>query len=58
MVSVNKETCIGCGNCEAVCSEVFEMKDGKSYVKSGQEKSTAGCVKEAVESCPTNSITA
>lgn len=58
MVSVNKETCIGCGNCAAVCSEVFEMKDGKSYVKKGKESSGAPCVKEAVDSCPTNSITA
>jgi len=26
--------CIGCGRCEAVCRENFEMVDGKASVKS------------------------
>lgn len=56
MVSVNQQTCISCGNCEAVCSKVFELKDGKSYVKKAQENSKLPCVKEAIASCPTNSI--
>jgi len=55
MVSVNQQTCIGCGNCEAVCSEVFELKDGKAHVKAGSDASKP-CVKEAIESCPTDSI--
>ncbi|MDP3027274.1 MAG: ferredoxin [Nanoarchaeota archaeon] len=58
MASVNQQTCIGCGNCEAVCSKVFELKEGKSYVKKGQEKSKLPCVKEAIDSCPTSSIRA
>jgi ferredoxin len=58
MVKVDKETCIGCGACASICEEVFEMKDGKSHVKAGQESSKAGCVKEAVEACPVNAITA
>jgi len=58
MVSVNQQTCIGCGACVAVCSEVFELKEGKSQVKKGKEKSKAPCVKEAIEGCPTNSIRA
>jgi ferredoxin len=56
MVSVNKEKCIGCGACESICSAVFEVKDGKSQVKKGQEKSKAPCVKEAAESCPVGAI--
>ena len=56
MIKVDKETCIGCGNCVAVCSEVFEMKDGKSYVKAGQSDSKNPCVKEAVTSCPVDAI--
>ena len=28
MVTVNKDTCIGCGACAATCPDVFEMKDG------------------------------
>ncbi len=56
MVSVDEEKCIGCGSCGAVCPEVFELKEGKSYVKAGQEKSTLPCVKEAEESCPVQAI--
>jgi len=57
MVKVNEQTCIGCGNCASVCEEVFEMKDGKSYVKEGQDNSEAPCVKEAKEACPVGAIT-
>ncbi len=56
MVSVNQQTCIGCGNCEAVCSKVFELKEGKSYVKKGQEKSKLPCVKEAIDICAVEAI--
>jgi len=53
MVSVNKKKCIGCGGCASVCSEVFEMKNGKAYVKS---KTTKPCVKKAIALCPVNAI--
>ena len=56
MVSVDQEKCIGCGLCAQICSEVFEMKDGKSYVKEGQENSEEECVKEAITSCPVGAI--
>jgi len=57
MIKVNKDTCIGCGACIAICESVFEMKDGKSIVKKGQEKSKMPCIKEAIDSCPVNAIT-
>lgn len=56
MISINKEKCIGCGNCASVCSEVFEIKDGKSRIKKGQENSKKPCVKEAVQGCPVDAI--
>lgn len=56
---INLETCIGCGTCEALCPEVFKLKeDMKAYVIEGvnyedyQEK-----IQQAVESCPTQAIT-
>ena len=58
VVSVNQQACIGCGNCVAVCEKVFELKQGKSYVKKGQEKSKLPCVKEAAEACPVQAIKA
>ncbi len=53
MVKINKDTCIGCGACESVCPEVFEMKDGKARVK---KQSKEKCVKEAEDSCPVDAI--
>ena len=58
MISIDKEQCIGCGLCASVCEQVFEMKDGKAYVKKGQEKSKIPCVKESVEACPVTCIKA
>ena len=54
MVKVDKDKCIGCGTCEGICGEVFELgDDGKAEVKSQKE---IPCVKEAIESCPVNAI--
>ena len=53
MVKVDQEACIGCGACTAVCTEGFEMKsDGKSHVKDPN----AGCIDDAIASCPVNAI--
>tara|TARA_Y100000310_G_scaffold61798_1_gene57032 strand:- start:798 stop:983 length:186 start_codon:yes stop_codon:yes gene_type:complete len=60
MVKINKKTCIGCGSCEAVCPDVFEMKDDekgemKAYVKVDADTSLP-CIKEAIETCPVDAI--
>jgi ferredoxin len=53
-VSIDKNKCIGCGTCVAVCKN-FKIKDGKAYLKKAKvEKIT--CEKEAKESCPTQAI--
>lgn len=55
---VDKDTCIGCSLCPAVCPEVYVMEDdGKAaalneIVPSEVEESA----KEAAESCPVNAI--
>jgi ferredoxin len=54
MIKVDKNTCIGCGLCESICPEVFELKEGKSHVKDPKNK--AKCVKEAADSCPVEAI--
>lgn len=56
MITIDKETCIGCGACASICEKVFEMKDGKAYVKKGQEKSKMPCAKEGADNCPANAI--
>ena len=52
--TINKEKCIGCGACVALCPDVFEMKGDKAVVKA---KSAKPCIKQAAENCPTKAIT-
>jgi ferredoxin len=54
-VKVNKEKCIGCGACVAICPEVFELKAGKAIAK--KQSSNKECAKQAADSCPVNAIT-
>lgn len=57
--AVDRETCIGCGNCEAVCPGVFKLHDdGKSTViVEVVPQEFEACAKEAAEQCPVNAIT-
>jgi len=53
---VDKEKCIGCGTCEVICPETFEIcEDGKAQVKKGQELN-ASKVQEAIACCPEGAI--
>lgn len=56
-VKVDKEKCIGCGACVALCGEVFELKDGKSHVKENCKCEDCDCCKQAAEQCPVDAIT-
>jgi ferredoxin len=53
-ITVDKEKCIGCGACAAVCPNSFEMKDGKASAKSEIEEIT--CEKDAASGCPVSAI--
>lgn len=55
MVKVDKNKCIGCGQCASMCSTVFEMKEGKAQVKKGA-KTNEKCVDEAIDLCPVSAI--
>jgi ferredoxin len=56
MVEIDKDACIGCGTCAALCSDVFELgSDGKAHIKEGADTNKP-CVKEAAEACPVNAI--
>lgn len=56
---VDQDTCIGCGLCPQICSEVFELNDdGKAYAKVEKVPSNIeGAATEAQESCPVAAIT-
>ena len=49
---VDKEKCIGCGNCAMVCDDGFKLKDGKAVVKNPG----ADCAKKAEGACPEGAI--
>jgi len=55
---VDEETCIGCGICEAVCSNVFKMNDeGKAVaINSEIEESDLDDALSAKEQCPVDAI--
>ncbi|MBU2564156.1 ferredoxin [Patescibacteria group bacterium] len=57
-----KDKCIGCGTCVAVCPDFWEMgQDGKATLKGSKENvlevQDPGCNKEAASSCPVQIIT-
>ena len=60
-----REQCIGCGSCAAVCPKYWEMADdGKSKLKGSSSKSAnyelevkeAECNQEAADTCPVQCI--
>jgi len=55
-VKIDLDKCEGCGTCEEVCPEVFELgDDGKAHVV-GDCKEHPDCVEEAIISCPEEAI--
>ena len=55
-IKQDREKCIGCGACVAVCPDNWEMEeDGKSSPKK-TELEEVGCNKEAAGACPVSII--
>lgn len=54
-IKVDKDVCIGCGSCGAVCPENFKMVDGKARVIK-ESKDSLICEGEARDSCPVDAI--
>lgn len=66
-IILQREKCIGCGSCAAVCPEYFELaEDGKSAIKGSQRDPKTGedtlevdkikCAESAAEACPVQCI--
>ena len=56
---VDKDACIGSGNCENTCPTIFKVVDGKSQVRvSTVPEEEEDCVKQAIEGCPAGAISA
>ena len=55
-VVVNRDNCIGCGACEALCPEVFQIDDEGISTVINTENIDEAKVMEAIEGCPTSAI--
>lgn len=55
---VNKDLCIGCGACQAVCPDVFEIEDdGLAHAKVDKiDDEVMDDALDAKEGCPTSAI--
>lgn len=61
---INQETCIGCGNCEGLAPDIFDLdEEGLAFVKLDQNRGSTPIpedqlddLAEAIEECPTDSI--
>jgi len=63
-VKLEREKCIGCGSCAALCPKYFEMaEDGKSHIKESTKQDVeelevekVECAESAAEACPVQCI--
>lgn len=57
-VKVNRDSCIGCGACAAICDDVFEIDDEGLSVAKKEEvtEDKKQEVQDAQDSCPTGAI--
>jgi len=55
-VVVNRDNCIGCGACEALYPEMFQIDDEGFSTVTNTENADEAKVSEAIESCPTSAI--
>lgn len=55
-IFLDKEKCIGCGTCVAVCPANFEMDDDGKAMVVNQEIENLGCNRSAEENCPVKAI--
>ncbi|MCF8130135.1 MAG: ferredoxin [Deltaproteobacteria bacterium] len=54
---VDKDVCIGSGNCESTCPKVFKVVDGISQVQvTPVPPEEEDCVRDAEAGCPSGAI--
>lgn len=56
---VDRDTCIGCGDCEKTCPGVFQLdaEDLSSVIVDVIDPNDEACAQTAQEECPVSAIT-
>ena len=63
-IKLEREKCIGCGQCQAICAKYFELQDdGKSHIVGSVKQEVEElevekieCAESALEACPSQCI--
>jgi ferredoxin len=56
-VYIDEEECIGCGTCEELCPDVFELDEVTDKAKVIKPQGgPEDCIEEAISSCPVSCI--
>jgi ferredoxin len=56
-VYIDEDECIGCGSCEEICPEVFELdEDTQKALVIQPEDGPEDLIDEAIEACPVDCI--
>lgn len=53
---VDQDECVGCGNCEEICSEVFRLNDDGVAEVYDPDGAAEDNIQEAIDSCPVECI--
>ncbi|MBQ7140165.1 MAG: ferredoxin [Bacilli bacterium] len=58
MLKVSKDACIGCGACQALVSDVFDIDDdGLAFIRENADiEKYIDDVNDAIDGCPTGAI--
>lgn len=56
-VKVDQEKCIGCGSCQMIAPELFELNDEMKSEYIGGEMPDEEKLQEAIDVCPVEAIT-
>jgi ferredoxin len=60
-VRIDRDLCTGCGSCQEICPDVFEVVDNTAENKLGESadipEEYANACREAADSCPVEAIT-
>ena len=53
---IEQHECVGCGNCEEICPEVFHLNDDGVAEVYHPEGAAEDRIQEAIDSCPVECI--